>query len=454
MVELRAAVTAHRSALYQLPTGGGKTVVAGEIARRAALKGASTMLIVHRRELVEQSLRTLREYVPGVPVGVEAAGWPSLPWAPLQVGMVQSIVRRKQVQTPDLVIVDEAHHVRASTWERVLARWPKARRVGLTATPERLDGKGLREHFAAMVQGPTIPELVGMKCLAPTKTLRIKAHLLARDLKVQRNGDYRRSELAERITEQVIADAVDAYMKYARGRRAIFFGVTVAHSMAVIEGLKGHGVKAEHVDGTDHAARRDRVMNGLRDGAIDVVGNCDLISEGFDAPGCDCVMLGCPTQSVTRYLQQAGRSMRPGPGKVALVLDLTGISYDLGLPDEIREWSLDDGEIRDEPEKKRRKPRDCARCNAAHYGLRCPHCGHVAEPGTRIETVEADLEEATANGTGRPPRRTGRMTRKQINYRLYEARKTPNPVAALELIAEQAGYRSGWVGHIRRLWGI
>ena len=93
-------------------------------------------------------------------------------------------------------------------------------------------------------------------------------------------------------------------------------------------------------------ARRDRVMNGLKTGGLDVVGNCDLISEGFDAPGCEAVIIGAPTSSVTRYLQQAGRAMRPGEGKTALILDLAGISHDLGLPDDVREWDLADGEIR------------------------------------------------------------------------------------------------------------
>ena len=114
-------------------------------------------------------------------------------------------------------------------------------------------------------------------------------------------------------------------------------------------------MRAEHVDGTDSMARRDRVMGALRDGGVDVVGNCDLISEGFDAPGCDCILMGAPTRSVTRYLQCAGRAMRYVPGKVALFVDLTGISHHLGLPDDAREWSLEDGEV-----AKPKKPGDVA----------------------------------------------------------------------------------------------
>ena len=146
--ELRAAIQRHGSAVYCLPTGGGKTVVAGEIARLAAEKGSRTFFLVHRRELVKQAVDTLLEAVPGVSIGVECPGWPQMPWAPLQVGMVQSVARRQRVAKPDLVIIDEAHHARAKTWETVLGRWPDARRIGLTATPQRLDGKGLGEHFS------------------------------------------------------------------------------------------------------------------------------------------------------------------------------------------------------------------------------------------------------------------------------------------------------------------
>ena len=125
--QLRAAIKKYGSAVYVLPTGAGKTVVAGEIARLAAAKGSLTFFLVHRRELVKQAVDTLLEQVPGVSIGVECSGWPKMPWAPLQVGMVQSVARREYVAKPDLVIIDEAHHARAKTWETVLGRWPNAK---------------------------------------------------------------------------------------------------------------------------------------------------------------------------------------------------------------------------------------------------------------------------------------------------------------------------------------
>ena len=151
--------------------------MAGEIARLAAGKGSRTLFLVHRRELVKQAVDTLLEQCPGISIGVECPGWPAMPWAPAAGRDGASVARRERMGKPDLVVIDEAHHARAKTWETVLARWPNAKRIGLTATPERLDGKGLGEHFAEMVMGPTIPELVAVGSLAPSRTLRIPSAL-------------------------------------------------------------------------------------------------------------------------------------------------------------------------------------------------------------------------------------------------------------------------------------
>ena len=447
--ELRASIARSGSAVYVLPTGGGKTVVAGEIARLAAGKGSRTLFLVHRRELVKQAVDTLLEQCPGISIGVECPGWPAMPWAPLQVGMVQSVARRERVGKPDLVVIDEAHHARAKTWETVLARWPHAKRIGLTATPERLDGKGLGEHFAEMVMGPTIPELVAVGSLAPCRTLRIPMSLNLEGVRHDRNGEYSSADVGGRVTEHVIADAVDAYRRYGDGRPGIFFGIHRDHSRRVCEGLRRVGVRAEHVDGDDAPTRRDRVMNALKTGGLDVVGNCDLISEGFDAPRCDVALLGSPTRSVTRYLQQAGRAMRPRDGKVALVLDLAGISHELGLPDEVREWSLEDGELR-EPKKAHARPRDCPRCYTVFYGRVCPSCQH-AEPMAVVNQVETELEDAS---TGTPAKaRTGNR-RNDLWRDVAIAKRAADPRRALLAVAERRGYKPGWAEHILRAWSI
>ena len=445
---LREAVRSHGSVVYVCPTGSGKTVVAAEMARLASKNGKRTLLLVHRRELVKQAVLTLAEACPGLTVGVEAAGWPSSPWAQLQVGMVQSIARRPYTVLPDLVIIDEAHHARASTWEKVLSLWPNAARVGLTATPQRLDGKGLGEHFSTMVLGPSIHELVDDGWLAPSLTLRIPSDLDLTGVRTDKNGEFQQADLRERVTDKVVASAVDAYCDYAMGRRAIFFGIHTAHSKKVCAGLQERGVRAEHVDATDAIPRRDRVMQALKTGGLDVVGNVGLIDEGFDAPACDVVIMGGATKSITRYLQQAGRAMRPGPGKTALVLDLGGSSYHLGLPDETREWSLEDGEIE---QASVRKPNQCPRCHAMFYGPMCPGCQMMVRevPVSEIAQVRTELVEATAGGR---QRRQSKLRRPELMKLLAQARKSEDRGRALRAIAFEQGYKPGWAKYILELW--
>ena len=448
--ELRDAVKRHKSAVYVLPTGAGKTVVAGLIAQRVTERGGQVMLVVHRRELVKQAADTLTEFVPGLALGVEAPGWPSMPWAPLQICMVQSMVRRDHVarMRPSIVIWDEAHHVRAATWGKAMSWWPGVPSLGLTATPERLDGKGLGAHFGAMVEGPSVKRLVADGWLAPCRTLTVPTSLDLAGLSRNRSGEYG-AAIGQRVTAGVIADAADAYTRYAAGQQAIFFGVNRDHSRRVVERLQEMGVRAAHVDGEDHAARRDRIMAEFRDGAIQVVGNCDLISEGFDAPGCSVIMMGSPTQSITRYLQQAGRAMRPGPGKRALILDLAGISHELGLPDEPREWELGDGEVW-ERRKKKPKPRECPQCHTMFYGRKCPECAYQS-PLAEVEETRTDLVVAK----GRPEPNEKRPNRRSDVWReLGIAKRQPDVRAAVEAIAKRRGYKPGWVGHILNAWGM
>ena len=424
--------------------------MASLISNLVVQKGGQVMFVVHRRELVRQAYDTFKAAVPGAVIGIEAAGWPSSPWAPVQIGMVQSMVRRDYIarMKPSLIFWDEAHHVRASTWEKVMQWWPDIPRIGLTATPERLDGKGLGQSFATMVEGPNIETLVADGYLAPCRTLTVPVDLDTEGLKTNRRGEYAGEAISSRITDQVIVDAADAYTRYAIGKRAIFFGENRDHSRRVVSHLQGMGVNAAHVDGEDHPSRRDRIMQEFRDGTIMVVGNCDLISEGFDAPSCEVVMLGKKTGSITRYLQQAGRAMRPGPGKEALILDLAGISHNLGLPDEPREWSLEDGEIRP-PKEKKSTPHQCELCRTMHYGSRCPHCQHQ-QPLAEVEESKVDLVEAT----GRPRAGKVKGRRSDLWRDVHMAFGSPDPRLALEQIAQRRGYKPGWVNHILRAKGL
>ena len=421
VAQLRAAVKRSRSVLYQLPTGAGKTVVIAEVSRLAAAKRSHTLFLAHRRELIDQSRRTMIEAVPGVDVGVEAAGWARTPWAPLQVGMVQTVVNRDDIATPALVVFDEAHHIRSASWEHVAKRWPHAARIGLTATPQRLDGKGLGEFFGEMVQGPSVAELVRDGYLAPTRTLTIP---------IEASEDKQTARVAE------------SYCRYAAGRSAIVFARHREHSRAIVAELRARGVSAAHVDGDDPTPRRDRIMQEFRDRAIDVVSNVDLISEGYDAPACETVVLADRTVSIVRYLQRVGRAMRPAPGKTAQVLDTVGIVHLLGLPDEDRVWTLADGEV-SERKTAEQKPRVCPECHTAFYGRACPGCQYVS---ALPPVEEADVELREASRRKRAP--GGR--RAELNREIAAAMASGDPMQGLLDIAERRGYKQGWAGIMLR----
>ena len=450
---LRAAVREHGSVVYVLPTGAGKTHVAAMVARLAAKRDSRVMFLVHRRELVRQAVATLRRAVPGMSIGIEAAGWPSMPWAMLLVGSIPTVVKRPwladQLASVRLLIIDEAHHCRAASWEKVIGMWPLAKRIGLTATPERLDSKGVGQHFGTMVVGPSIPELVLAGHLAPTRVIRIPLKVQLEGIRRNRTGEIRAADQARIITGKVVAACADSYMTYARGRRAIFFGINRMHSERVCEQLRARGVSAAHLDGDDPHPRRDRVLREFGTGGVSFLGNCDLVSEGLDVPECDCVILGAPTRSITRYLQAAGRGMRPGPDKELLVIDAAGISHDLGLPDEVREWSLEDGLIEKDRGKSKPKPRTCERkeCRTVFYGLKCPACGYASAPAFPDE-VATELEEARPS----PKPKRKRWTRAATNAAIHDARKSEDPEAALWDLAKERGYKKGWVKIILNIW--
>ena len=463
--EIRSALIRSRSVVYVLDTGGGKTIIAaditGQFIRRAKRvnDGRSILFLVHRQELVDQTIEKIKLVVPDVEIGVEAASspHPSIPWAPIQVASVSTLVKRlDRVRAPRLIVTDEAHHVRATTWETILMTWPDAWHLGLTATPERLDGRGLIRHFNEMVLGPDRDELINAHALAPMRTLApIPPDEIAdrSAIKRDRHGEFRQSEIDKRITDRVIASAVDAYVRYAPGRRAIFFGVNRSHSKNVVASMRDRGIRAAHVDGTDPVGYRRRVMDDFRTGALDVIGNVHLIDEGYDAPACDAVLLGFLTRSVTRYLQAVGRAARydeSNPDKIGLVIDLTGNSLELGTPDEPREWSLEDGEIRLETERAERTVRVCESCRTVHHEMACPTCGmeHVIEAPKETENVE--LVEVTRRR--KRPQRAPRMSRKELNIKVREARFSADPRRALQLIAEENGYHPQWPERILAVW--
>jgi len=339
IAEIRAAFAEHRRVLFVLPTGGGKTVIFSRITADTTARGERTVIVGHRQEIADQISLALTNL--GVAHGLIRPDAPMTDHL-VQVGMVQTLARRiDRLAAPSLLIEDECHHAVAATWARVAGAWPNARVLGVTATPERLDGKGLSDAFDVMVEGPDTAELIAQRWLAPIKYLAPDGNI---DLSRVRTtgGDYNSGDLAGVLDhDAVTGDVIEHYLRHLGGRTAIAFCVTVAHAEHVALRFRNAGINAESIDGSMSPAERRAVVARLRSGGIRVLTSCEVVSEGFDVPAVGGCILLRPTQSLALYRQQIGRCLRPKPdGSDAVVLDHVGNCYQHGLPTDPHAWSL------------------------------------------------------------------------------------------------------------------
>lgn len=413
-----------RAPMVVMPTGAGKTTVFSYVTTNAAAKSRCVYLLCHRAELVKQITMTLGGFGCAHQViappkivrqcQIEQHRKLGRSWvdhrARVFVASAQTIVKRLEgiptEHQPDLIIIDEAHHLtRNSTWGKIVDAFPKAKLLPVTATPCRLDGKGLGVDsggFAdAMVLGPSMRELIDMGYLSP---YRIFAPPTALDLsKVKiRAGDYAKDQLGEAIDKPTITgDAVDHYCRLAAGKRAVVFCVSVEHARHVAEQFMAAGVPAEMLDGNADPDERDACIKRFERGDTLVLTSCEIVSEGFDLPSIEVAILLRPTKSTSLFLQQVGRALRVFPGKdEAIIFDHVGAIRTHGFPDDDREWSLDG------ITKKKRAANDngpavnvqvCPKCFSVHRPEpKCPACGYVYTAKERkLEVAEGELVEVT-----------------------------------------------------------
>lgn len=307
--------------LLVAPTGSGKTVMAAEIASHYG----SALIVAHRRELITQAQQVMGKHVVSMSVGRALNQGP---------------------ENIDLLIIDEAHRADASTYRQIIAKYPNAARLGLTATPYRTDGRGLTDAFSEMVCVSSVKELVTEGHLVPYTALEAPDEALAhlKSLKKSR-GDYDTKELSGLMnTPRLIGKVVDEYKRHALGIPAIAFGVSIEHSKAMALAFRKAGIRAVHIDGKTRKGIRDEVTEKLSSDKVDVVCNVNLFTEGWDCKEVACVIMARPTESLTLYLQCVGRGMRPdtASGKLGLIiLDHAGNIARHGYPDEDRAWSLE-----------------------------------------------------------------------------------------------------------------
>ena len=455
---IRAAFTRSRAVLYQLPTGGGKTVIYAAAARLAVERGGRVLILEHRRELVEQAVAALRRL--NLTVGITAAGVDDpAPDAPIRVAMIQTLARRgASAFDPTLVVVDEAHLAAAATWRRALLEWYGATwRLGVTATPRRLDGRALGDLFGEIVVGPTVADLIDGGHLVPMLTYSIPGADFSR-CKVAR-GDYTAAGAAEIIDRpMLVGDAVDHYARLCgdKLRPALFYTTTVAHAGRVRDALVDAGYRAAMVSGTTPKLTRAATLAALAAGELDAVTNCGVLTEGFDCPPVSYIGLLRPTKSAALYLQIAGRALRPAPGKIdAILADHAGNARRHGLVESAREWSLDGA---GEPMK--RADLICGECCAQwspKLGAVCPRCGCLHAPwkperGTRdIVAVDGELARLSGDEIAERQRRISRA---------IGPRRAPSWADAAiwdqcETTRQRRGYKLGWTYYaVKRIQGF
>lgn len=382
-----------RTVLVQLATGGGKTVTSAYMVKTASEKGLRCAWIVHRREIILQASRTF--WSMEIPHSLVMGGSIQDPEAMVQVGSVQTMARRlDKLPKFDLIIFDECHHIASAQYQQIFDANPRAKVIGLTATPWRLDGRGLSQWFDSMVQGPTVADLMERGALCDYKLYAPSAEDVS---KVgNQAGDFKRDDLAKVMDKpSVVGNVIGNFKKYAAGKRAIVFAVSIEHSKHVAEQFNEAGISAAHVDGSTHPSTRDAIVADFTSGAIQVLSNADLFGEGFDVPAVEAVILLRPTQSLSLHLQQIGRGLRPkADGGGAIILDHAGNAMRHGLPDDEREWNLEDRPKKKKGAKSEVSTKQCPDCYRVHAPEpTCPGCGYVYPTGGRdVEYVDAELE--------------------------------------------------------------
>ncbi len=350
-----------------LPTGAGKTVV---FSHMVAEESGRTLVLAHRKELVEQAATKIQAIDPGIRVGIDMASRRADGECRAVVASVQTLASQKRIGRWDRdafsqVIVDECHHALAKTYRDILDYFRcfdsgGTKTLGVTATLARGDDKGLGQIWPEVAYERSILEMVADGFLVRPKGISAPLDSLDMSKVAVAHGDYTASSLEEQLVAAKFAEAVaTAYREYAADRPGIVFTPTVATAHMAVDALRAAGFKAEAVWGDMDSIARETAVEGFKDGHVQILCNCMVLTEGFDAPRASCCVVVRPTQSAPLYIQMVGRVLRPHleSGKTdALVLDLVKASKahkivtlrDLSIADEDEGEPADDDE--DEPE--------------------------------------------------------------------------------------------------------
>jgi len=436
----------NRRIIIQASCGAGKTIIAGAIISSALEKGKKVIFLVHFRQLAYQAMERFNDFGIGDEVGIIMAGEEHFFERPVQIISVQTYGRRLKLddtehnqwfRDADIVFYDECHASIAKTRKAILNLYKDdAIIVGLTATPARADGRPLGEIYDDIVCCSNIEELTQLGHLVPA------IYYGATELPDLNNiptvaGDYNQKVLGERVNkEKLVGDILENWLRIAPERQTVIFATNVKHSRYIEKVFSKHGVSIEHIDAHTPEEERQDILRRFKNGDVQIVTNCAVFCEGADFPWASCVVLAKPSKSFTRFIQMAGRGIRPYQDKDnCILIDHAGLIQRHGFLDEDVYWTLD-GKEKAWNKKKREKiekpPLTCDQCQYIFKGRVCPKCGfEVKGYGKKIETLEAELQEITRG-------------KAKKTYTMEEKRKF---YGQLEYERRMRGYKEGWIYH-------
>lgn len=473
--QIRQAAHYYKRILFTMPTGAGKTLLACELVKTAREKMRYVLFLAYSEEVIKQTSSKLTDY--GLEHGIIKAGYrPSL-MANTQVASIMTLIRRELPFVPDVIFVDEAHRTMAKSYRQIIDACPDAWVIGLTATPCRMDGKGLGDVYQRLVIGVSMEELIKLGYLVPTKVYAPYTP----DLRGvgTRGGDYKEEELEKIVNKpKLVGNIVEHWHRLAKGKRTICFATTLGHSNALVEDFRNTGVTAEHLDGETPMARRHEVLEEQERGNISVVSVVGLLQEGWDAPWVECMVGARPSKSLRWYMQTAGRTLRPCPeiGKEhALILDHAGNTMRFGFVHWDIDWTLDKSTSINKEHAKERKKKGllewvCPNCHFINeppsgYSAQrvCASCGlkHVKVNGVAVK--DGQLKELLAAHRKRTPQDRERIWKSCIAIAVSRNQKAgaaaaiyksrtgvwPRNLQQLDGVNMQSKARAVWPGFMR-----
>ena len=361
---IEKALRLHRSVMAQMPTGTGKTYLLTAVIDSFVSNNPKekVWIVAHRRELVSQIDETVRKFhsysAPNTSSLLSSVKAMSIQWLMRHYDEIE--------EEPGMIVIDEAHHALAKTYKEMWERFPKAKFLGLTATPCRLNGKGFTDLFDVLVQSWCVPEFISKGRLATYDFVSIKSDGVTQRLidslqKRGADGDYQNKEMDMLLNKRPSIERLyQSFEEYGKDRKGIVYAINISHAKKIMELYQEHGIKAVAIDSKTPAMERQQDIEAFKKGDIQVLVNVDIFSEGFDCPDVGFVQLARPTLSLAKYLQMVGRGLRVAKGKKnCVIIDNVGLYRVFGLPSQVWNWNaMFEGKLKVGKKKETAKERE------------------------------------------------------------------------------------------------